>query len=213
MFTGIVEELGEIKSVEQKLEGLDFCICAQKILEDLKIGDSVAINGCCQTVTSINGSEFIVQAVSETVKLTNFKFLKQGDKVNLERAMMLNSRLGGHLVSGHIEGTGKILSIAKQGNAVIFEIFADTNIMRYIIYKGSVAINGVSLTVCEVTGDSFKVSVIPHTISNTTFQFAKIGGEVNLEPDMLAKYVEKLMIKDDNTHSKITMEFLKENGF
>ena len=213
MFTGIVEELGEIKSVRQNLEGLDFCIHAKKVLEDLKIGDSVAINGCCQTVTAIDGDEFCVQAVFETVKLTNFQHLKQGDKVNLERAMMLNSRFGGHLVSGHIEGTGKILSITNQGQATLFEISADTNIMKYIIYKGSVAVNGVSLTVCEVKNDSFKVSVIPHTISNTIFQFAKVGDDVNLEPDMLAKYVEKLMIKDDNTHSKITMEFLKENGF
>ena len=213
MFTGIVEELGEIESVKQNTNGLDFCVKAKKIFDDLKTGDSVAINGCCQTVTQIVEDKFYFQAVSETVKLTNLKFLKQGSKINLERAVTLNSRLGGHLVSGHIEGIGKIVAIIPQGNATVFEISAPENIMKYLIYKGSVAINGVSLTICDLAEESVKVAVIPHTISNTTFQFAKIGDEVNLESDILAKYVEKLMIRDDNTKSKITMEFLKENGF
>ena len=213
MFTGIIEELGEIESVKQNTNGMDFCVRAKSVLDDLKIGDSIAVNGCCQTVTQIIENKFCFQAVFETINLTNFKFLKQGSKINLERAMTLNSRLGGHLVSGHIEGVGKIISITNNGNAVIFKIAASEKIMKYIIYKGSVAINGVSLTVIALTNDSFEVAVIPHTISNTIFQFATVGDDVNLEPDMLAKYVEKLMIKDNNTHSKITMEFLKENGF
>lgn len=213
MFTGIVEELGEIKSITQNTLGLDLTIRASRIFDDLKLGDSVAINGCCQTVTKISNNEFSVQAVFETVNLTNFKNLKTGTKVNLERAATLNTRLGGHLVSGHIEGLGNITAITNKGNATIFEITTTPNIMKYLIYKGSVSINGVSLTISELKESSFCVSIIPHTIDNTTFSFAKIGDEVNLEPDLIAKYIEKLMIKEDNDKKQITLEFLKENGF
>ena len=213
MFTGIIEEIGTIKSITQNSLGLDISIEANIIFDDLKLGDSVAINGCCQTVTNISGKTFTVQAVAETVNLTNFKNLRQGCKINLERAATLNTRLGGHLVAGHVDGVGKIISIKNLGNSTIFEINAPNNIMKYLIHKGSVTINGVSLTICEVEKDSFKVSIIPHTFENTTFKNFNIGEEVNLEPDMLAKYVEKLMIKEDNVGSKITLEFLKENGF
>jgi len=213
MFTGIIEEIGLVKSVKKNSLGLDIVVEAGLIFDDLKLGDSVAINGCCQTVTNISGKTFTVQAVVETVNITNFKNLKEFSKVNLERAATLNTRLGGHLVSGHVEGIGKISKIEALGNSTIFKIQAPKNIMKYLIHKGSVAINGVSLTICEIDDESFKVSIIPHTIENTTFRELKIGDEVNLEPDMLAKYVEKLMIKEDNVGNKITLEFLKENGF
>jgi len=213
MFTGIVEEIGIIKSIKPNSQGLDLTISAKIILDDLKLGDSVAINGCCQTVTNISENTFSVQAVAETVNLTNFKILKQNDKVNLERAATLNSRLGGHIVSGHIDGIGKIISIKNLGNSTIFEIQAPKNIMKYLIYKGSVTINGISLTICEISANSFKVSIIPHTLTNTTFNELKMHSEVNIEPDMIAKYIEKLTIREDNIDSKITLDFLKENGF
>ena len=213
MFTGIIEEIGVIKSITTNSMGLDIVVEADLILNDLKLGDSVAINGCCQTVTAISDKNFTVQAVYETVKLTNFKNLSVSDKVNLERAATLNTRLGGHLVAGHIDGIGQITSIKNVGNSTVFEIRAQKDIMKYLIYKGSVSVNGVSLTISDVAQNSFCVSVIPHTLKNTTFNNLKISDEVNLEPDMVAKYIEKLMLRDDNTGSKITFEFLKENGF
>ena len=213
MFTGIVEEIGEIVAISKNTQGLDFDIKAEKIFDDLKIGDSVAINGCCQTVTRIKGNVFTVQAVFETVKLTNFNKLSVGNSVNLERAMQLTSRLGGHIVSGHIEGIASVVSISSQGNATIFELTYPREISKYLIYKGSIAINGISLTICELNSNSFKVSVIPHTLANTTLRSAKVGDEINIETDMIAKYIEKMIIKDDNVGSKITLDFLKENGF
>lgn len=213
MFTGIIEEIGTITSIKNNSLGLDIEISANNILEDLKLGDSVAINGCCQTVTNINNNKFTIQAVFETIKLTNFNEFKTNQKVNLERALTINTRLGGHIVSGHIDGIGKIISITNLGNSIIFEISAPQHILKYVIHKGSITINGVSLTICELLENSFKVSIIPHTFNNTTFSTLKIGDNVNLEPDILAKYIEKLMIKEDNTNSKITLEFLKENGF
>ncbi|MCR4881280.1 MAG: riboflavin synthase [bacterium] len=215
MFTGIVEELGTIKSIRANSQGLDILISADKIFDDLKVGDSVAINGCCQTVTSLWNKEFTVQAVNETVKLTAFKSLKYGEKVNLERAATPTSRLGGHIVSGHIDGVGKVVSVEKAGNSTIFEFSAPVNIMKYLIYKGSVAIDGVSLTICDINDSTFKVSVIPHTLRNTTFGSLQVGSEVNLEPDMIAKYVEKMLEKDETPQQAggITMEFLEENGF
>lgn len=213
MFTGIVEEIGIIKQIKNNSLGLDIDIQANEIFSDLKIGDSVSVNGCCQTVTKISNNIFSIQAVSETVNLTNFKDLKINSEVNLERALTLNSRLGGHIVSGHIDGIGKVISIENRGNSIIFQIYAPENIMKYLIYKGSVTINGVSLTICELNQDNFKVSIIPHTFANTTFKDLKINSEVNLEPDILAKYIEKLLGKQDNAKKEITLEFLQENGF
>jgi len=213
MFTGIVEEIGIVKQIRNNSLGLDIDIQANEIFSDLKLGDSVSVNGCCQTVTKISGNIVSIQAVSETVNLTNFKNLKINSNVNLERALTLNSRLGGHIVSGHIDGVGKIISIEHRGNSIIFQIYAPENIMKYLIYKGSITINGVSLTICELNQDNFKVSIIPHTFENTTFKELKINSEVNLEPDLLAKYIEKLLGKQENTNKEITLEFLQENGF
>ena len=215
MFTGIVEELGTIKSIRANSQGLDIIVSADRIFDDLKVGDSVAINGCCQTITSLWNKEFTVQAVNETVKLTTFKNLKYDEKVNLERAATPTSRLGGHIVSGHIDGAGKVVSIEKVGNSTVFEFFAPENIMKYLIYKGSVTIDGVSLTICELTDITFKVAVIPHTLRNTNFGSFQVGTEVNLEPDVIAKYVEKMLKKEEMPQKStgITEDFLKENGF
>lgn len=213
MFTGIIEEIGIVKAITTNSLGIDLTIEADLIFSDLKLGDSVSVNGCCQTVTNISGKTFTVQAVAETVNLTNFKNIKLNDRVNLERAATLNSRLGGHLVSGHIDGAGNLSSIKTIGNSHILEITAPQNITKYIIHKGSITLNGISLTVCEVNNNCFKVSIIPHTFENTNLKYIKIGDEINIEPDMVAKYIEKLIHKEDNVESKITLEFLKENGF
>ena len=215
MFTGIVEELGVIKSIRANSQGLDIVVGADKIFDDLKVGDSVAINGCCQTITSLWNKEFTVQAVSETVKLTTFRNLKYGEKVNLERAATLTTRMGGHIVSGHIDGVGKIVSINRVGNSTVFEFLVSENIMKYLIYKGSVSINGVSLTICDINDNSFKVAVIPHTLHNTTFNALQTGDEVNIEPDTISKYVEKMLHEKEITKENhgITAEFLEENGF
>jgi len=212
MFTGIIEEIGIIKSIRANSQGLDIVISAEKIFDDLKVGDSIAVNGCCQTITSIWNNEFTIQAVNETVKLTTFKNFKYGEKVNLERAVTPTTRLGGHIVSGHIDGIGHIVAINKEGNSIIYEISAPENIMKYMIYKGSITIDGTSLTLCDLSDSGFKVSIIPHTYNNTIFKNLVTGDEVNLEPDILAKYIEKFIQKDNND-SKITLEFLKENGF
>lgn len=215
MFTGIVEELGIIKSIRANSQGLDIIVSADKIFDDLKVGDSVAINGCCQTVTSLWNKEFTVQAVNETLKLTTFRNLKYDEKVNLERAATPVSRLGGHIVAGHVDGIGRVVSVERVGNSTVFEFFAPADIMKYLIYKGSVAIDGVSLTICEITDTTFKVAVIPHTLRNTNFGGFQIGTEVNLEPDMIAKYVEKMLKKEEIPAKAvgITQEFLEENGF
>ena len=215
MFTGIVEELGTIKSIRANSQGLDIIVSADKIFDDLKVGDSVAINGCCQTVTSLWNKEFTVQAVNETVKLTTFKNIKYDERVNLERAATPTSRLGGHIVAGHVDGVGKVVSIEKVGNSTIFEFFAPENIMKYLLYKGSISIDGVSLTICDLGDITFKVAVIPHTLRNTNFGNFQTGTEVNLEPDMIAKYVEKMLKKEEHQEQKtgITKEFLEENGF
>ena len=213
MFTGLIEEIGTVNEIQLSSQGAEIKISAKKIFDDLKIGDSIAINGVCQTVTKIQNNIFSVFAACETLSLTNFKYLKKNDEVNLERAMRADSRFGGHIVSGHVEATGLIENIKKEGNSTRFCFSADKSIMRYIVHKGSITINGVSLTVCEVNNNNFDVSVIPHTFDNTTFKNLKTGNEVNLEVDILAKYVESFMIKNNNMDSVITEDFLKEHGF
>ncbi len=208
MFTGIIEEIGIIKykgTSSIKIE-------AKKILEDIRIGDSIAVNGICLTVTEYSNNSITLDVMNETLRRTGLGSLNMGSRVNLERAMSVNRRFGGHIVSGHIDGTGKITAIRKDGIAVWFTIAADSNILKGIVMKGSVALDGISLTVAEVDGSSFKVSVIPHTQSATTLLDKKIGDKVNIETDIIGKYVEKLL--NINTDKKaFDMDFLIENGF
>jgi riboflavin synthase len=208
MFTGLIESLGRIKSIEKTHKGAKFKICA-KFENSPKIGDSVSINGACQTIVKINEDCFEVEAMNETLKLTNFGNLKIGDIVNLELAMQASGRFGGHFVSGHIDGVAKLLSIKQDGfsNVLKFEYPA-----RQIVQKGSICVDGVSLTVTNVGENFFEVSIIPHTLENTTLKSLKIGDIVNIETDMLGKYVEKFLSLNDNK-SNITEEFLKEHGF
>jgi riboflavin synthase len=215
MFTGIVEELGKIMSVKKGAESCQLEISASKVLENTKIGDSIAVNGICLTVTSLSASSFSADVMAETLRRTSLSSLKSGSFVNLERAMSADGRFGGHIVSGHIDGTGIIKEFKNEGNAVWVTVNADMNILKYIVEKGSVAIDGISLTVADVSNSFFKVSIIPHTQNETTLLMKKTGDKVNLECDVIAKYVEKMLYTRDSISNKkgITMDLLYENGF
>ncbi len=225
IFTGIVEETGKIESVANGNKSAIITIIADKVLKGTKIGDSIAVNGVCLTVTSISGNKFTADVMAETIRRSSLGTLKHGSKVNLERAMAADGRFGGHIVSGHIDGTGVIRSLEREDNAVWVEIETPDKLLKYIVEKGSIAIDGISLTVAKLTDDSFSVSVIPHTGEETTLLAKKPGDIVNLENDIVGKYVERLMNFNtsqkspfDNktatsTKSNITMDFLTENGF
>lgn len=216
MFTGIVEEMGQIRSIVRGASSAVLSIEANLILEDLKIGDSVAVNGVCLTATSIGAGGFTADVMHETLNRSSLGALQKGSHVNLERAMIANGRFGGHIVSGHIDGTGTIGSIQKDDNALWYTILADAKLLRYIVEKGSVTIDGISLTVADVQSDRFAVSLIPHTAKVTVLGEKRTGDIVNLETDIIGKYVEKLMkpvAEETKQKSAITMEFLAENGF
>ena len=215
MFTGIIEETGTIKSIQWGSKSAILTIGASKILNDVKIGDSINTNGACLTVTSFNSQEITVDVMAETMRRTTLYTLSIGSKVNLERALKVNDRLGGHIVSGHIDGTGTIINIKKEDNAVWITIKTNPEILKYIIKKGSVTIDGISLTVAEINNEIFLVSIIPHTGLQTTLLTKHINDKVNIECDQVGKYIEKFILnqKDKNQHSSIDMEFLKENGF
>lgn len=217
MFTGIIEEIGTIKSINSNGISSQLCISANKILEDTKIGDSIAVNGVCLTVTSIKSNLFTADVMAETLRRSNLGSLIPQSKVNLERAMPANGRFGGHIVSGHIDGTGTIVETEPEGNAVWIKIKCSDNLLKYIIHKGSITIDGISLTVAKVTDSDFSVSIIPHTAANTTLLQKKSGDVVNLENDVVGKYIEKLLsfqkIDEQKPQSKITEEFLRQNGF
>ena len=216
MFTGIVEEMGQIRSIVRGASSAVLSIEANLILEDLKIGDSVAVNGVCLTATSIGAGGFTADVMHETLNRSSLGALQKGSHVNLERAMLANGRFGGHIVSGHIDGTGTIGSIQKDDNALWYTILADAKLLRYIVEKGSVTIDGISLTVADVQADRFAVSLIPHTAKVTVLGEKRTGDIVNLETDIIGKYVEKLMkpaVEETKQKSGITMEFLAENGF
>ena len=215
MFTGIIEEIGTISAVRRNPLEAKLTISAEKIISDLKIGDSVAVNGVCLTASEISGNTFTADVMNETFHRSSLSELKSGSPVNLERAMAADGRFGGHIVAGHVDGTGIITNIRKDDNAVWYTISADSSIMKYIIEKGSVAIDGISLTVAEVLKDSFSVSVIPHTAKETILSQKKLGDTVNLENDLVGKYVEKLLNfnHDEKPKSRITREFLANAGF
>lgn len=218
MFTGIVEEIGVIQRIEQNNLSSTMTIKASKVLEDTVIGDSIAVNGTCLTVTGMGSGYFQADIMAETVRRTGFANFKPGTKVNLERALTLNKRLGGHIVSGHIDGCGTVVDMREEENAVWVTIEAKREILKGIIEKGSIAIDGISLTVAYVDEHIFKVSIIPHTGEETTLLDRKPGDLVNLECDMIGKYVEKLLFfgkeeKKTEEKSKIDEDFLKQYGF
>lgn len=213
MFTGIIEEIGTIRDIRQNNEAIVMTIQAKKVLEDVKLGDSIAVNGVCLTVTSFTKEDFTVDLIPETVRATSLKTLKKGSCVNLERAMSANGRFGGHFVSGHVDGVGTIVKKQPLDNAVYYEIEFPPSLRPYILLKGSIAVDGTSLTVFGVTDRTFTISIIPHTLKETIIGTKDVGDIVNLECDMLAKYVEQMLEKRFSKKSTITTDFLKENGF
>lgn len=221
MFTGIVEEIGTVVSISKGVQSSKLTLQGDVIFEDMHIGDSIAVNGVCLTVTTKTSNTFTVDVMAETLRCSSLGSLTNGSKVNMERAMAANGRFGGHIVSGHIDGTGEIESFVKEDNAVWVTVKTPAKILKYIIEKGSIAIDGISLTVAYVDSRCFKVSLIPHTASNTTLLSKKTGDIVNLENDVVGKYIDKLLhFKDDSKEeesrdetSGISMDFLMKNGF
>lgn len=215
MFTGIVEEIGEIVSVERGSHSAVLRIRCQRVLQGTRTGDSIAVNGVCLTVTSIGDSEYTADVMAETLARSSLGTLRPGSRVNLERAMPADGRFGGHIVAGHIDGTGTIREIRQDETAVWYTISAGPELLRYIVEKGSITVDGISLTVAEVGAEDFQVSTIPHTRSSTVLVDRKRGDIVNLETDIIGKYVEKLCAPEKlpEAGSPITMEFLTENGF
>ena len=215
MFTGIVEELGTIRSIRRGAASAVLSIGAEAVLSDLRIGDSVAVNGVCLTATGVDGSGFTADVMHETLQRSSLGALGPGSRVNLERAMAADGRFGGHIVSGHIDGTGTIAERRWDDNAVWYTVSAPPALLRYIVEKGSIAIDGISLTVASVEADRFSVSVIPHTAAVTLLGAKGPGDVVNLETDIIGKYVERLLRPADTpaARSGISLEFLAENGF
>lgn len=224
MFTGIIEETGIVERLELRGSSGRIRIRASKVLEETRIGDSIAVNGICLTVTDLAGNSFEADVMAETVRRSSLGSLGNHDRVNLERAMRADSRFGGHIVTGHIDGCGLIRSMKREENAIWVRIVPPEGLLRGIVEKGSIAIDGISLTVARVDENGFAVSVIPHTGEETTLLGKKAGDPVNLETDILGKYVEKLLfsgVARDNkgteaasgTDGNITLEFLQENGF
>ncbi|HCW52328.1 MAG TPA: riboflavin synthase [Clostridium sp.] len=218
MFTGIVEELGKVEKIQYDRGFYKIDIQCQKVLEGTKLGDSICVNGVCLTVNKLYENHFIADVMGETMARTNLGVLTGGDKVNLERALSLSDRLGGHVVTGHVDGKGRIVDIDKKIDGTWLSVQASEDILKYIILKGSITINGISLTVAYVDENIFKVSVIPHTLENTILNYRKVNDFVNIECDLIGKYVEKLLLRQDdikicNKESNITMEFLSEHGF
>lgn len=215
MFTGIVEELGSIRSVRRGQHSSVLSIAAKDILSDLKVGDSVAVNGVCLTATTVDSGGFTADVMHETLNRSSLGSLTVGSHVNLERAMAANGRFGGHIVSGHIDGTGTITALRKDDNAVWYTISAAPELLRYIVEKGSIAIDGISLTVAEVGESWFSISAIPHTVAVTTLGEKRPGVTVNLENDVIGKYVEKLLRPQpqETVKSSLTLEFLAQHGF
>ena len=195
MFTGLIIELGEVTTVGRRTQNAQLAIKGRTILADIAIGDSIAINGVCLTVTSIERDVVSFDVSGETLKSTNLGDLKRGDKVNLEPSLRPNSKMGGHFVTGHIDGIGRLRSRRVEGNAERIEIEAPADVLHYLVRKGSVAVDGISLTVVDLLKDAFSIVIIPHTASLTTIGFKRIGDTVNLEPDILAKYVAKFLQK------------------
>ena len=215
MFSGIIEEIGKIRDIKRGVKANNISVSAKKIFTDLKDGDSISIDGACMTVSMLKENEFSVDASFETLNITTLADLKKGDSVNLERAIRFSDRIGGHLVTGHVDGVGSILKRKEVGESIALTISAPPQILRYTIKKGSIAVDGASLTINEVGSTSLTVMLIPYTIKMTTLGSKKIGEKVNLENDLIGKYVESLLRQENRGSAKgtIDIEFIREHGF
>ena len=213
MFTGLIEEIGIIEDLVKGSISGSMKIGCSKVLEGVRLGDSISVNGICLTVINFDDGSFTVDFMPETLKVTNLGKLGRGSKVNLERALMVGDRLGGHIVSGHIDGTGKLTAFKERENATEVWVEADRELLKYIIKKGSIAIDGASLTVAEVNRTGFMVSIIPHTKKETTLLSKKVGDSINLECDSTGKYIERLMEFKETDKERLSVDFLNRNGF
>jgi riboflavin synthase len=212
IFTGIVEELGVLKNVQKGARSSQLNIQAEVVLEGLHVGDSIAVDGVCLTVVSFDGSSFVADVMPETMEKTTLRQLHPGQRVNLERALQVGDRLGGHLVQGHVDGIGTIRQQSVLDIATLVTIAAPREVLRYCVHKGSITVDGISLTITGVDRDVFSVSLIPHTYRNTTMGFKKVGDSVNLETDIIGRYIEKYL-QAGREEGNINMGFLAENGF
>lgn len=214
MFTGIIEEIGTVKQIIRGDKAIVLDITAKKVLEDVKLGDSIAVNGVCLTVTTFSANRFTVDVMPETVHATSLSELAAGSKVNLERAMIANGRFGGHFVSGHVDGTGVIQEKRSVSNAVYYTISVGDDLTRFLMLKGSVTVDGTSLTIFGVAENSFTISLIPHTMQETILGEKGKGDKVNIEVDMLAKYMDHLLNRQEpKANSSISASFLEEHGY
>lgn len=219
MFTGIVEEMGVLKSIRKGPHSAMLEIQAGVVLEDIHLGDSIAVNGVCLTATSFTSTSFTADVMHETLNRSSLANLRPGSRVNLERAMAANGRFGGHIVAGHVDGVGKVLRAWQDDNAIWYTIGTSSQVLRYVVEKGSITIDGISLTVAKVTDTDFSISAIPHTVAVTALQDRKPGDTVNLETDIIGKYVEKLLtttpaqLEESKKESGITRDFLTRYGF
>lgn len=214
MFTGIVEEVGTIKDIKRNSSSLSLTISANKVLEDIKLGDSICTNGVCLTVTDFSENFFTVDAIESTIRKTNLYNLNISSKVNLERALSFKDRVGGHIVQGHVDGIGKIINIRKEDMSRVYSIEAEENLLDKLVKQGSITISGVSLTISDLTKNYFEVSIIPHTLKETVINDLKLGDIVNLETDIVGKYIYKFLNKNNKTEKdSISLNFLIENGF
>ncbi len=231
MFTGLIAELGAVERLAEENDSCRLTVRAQKIMPGVKIGDSIAVNGVCLTVVHLQGGRFTADVMPETVRRTTLHQLHPGDRVNLEKALRPEDGLNGHIVQGHVEGIGKILGIQSDGNALLYRIEAPAELLKYIVEKGSIAVDGISLTVTGTDEEEFRVSLIPHTAKMTTLGYKTVGAPVNLETDIIARYVEKMMAPKDSERKRseerrarvsgeaqdheteLTEEFLSRHGF
>ena len=216
MFTGLIQDIGKVESIDRRGEGIGLTISTQLDLSKAKIGDSISVDGVCLTITKLSGRTFHAEVSPETLRRTTLPTAREGQPVNLEGALRMSDPLGGHLVSGHVDGTGEIIETVAEGNSIRYRFWVPVEISRFLIEKGSVAVDGISLTVMECQGQEFSVSVIPHTAGTTTLGRKRSGDRVNLENDMIAKYVEKFVhAREDlgGEKSRVDYAFLAKYGF
>ncbi|SUP40987.1 riboflavin synthase [Veillonella criceti] len=215
MFTGIIEEVGKVVSAQRSAQAMRLTIEGQKIFEDMEVGCSISVNGVCLTVTSFTGRQFVADVMPETVNMTTLVTVSSGQAVNLERAMAADGRFGGHMVAGHVDGQGRIRNIRKLDNSVIFTIETTPDVLDYIIYKGSIAVDGASLTVSKREDTYFEISIIPHTIANTILAKATVGTVVNLETDIAGRYIRHFMnqTREESPRQGLSKDWLASKGF
>jgi len=213
MFTGIIKEVGLVSAVKTNSEGKEFVIASKQLISDIAVDDSIAINGTCLTATQVTSSTFTIQAVHITLEKTTLGHLQVGSKVNMELALKVSDRLGGHFVQGHVNGKTQILNIQAIGDNYLYTLALPNDLRKYIIKEGSIALDGISLTVADLDETSLTVSLIPHTILQTNLKDKKVGDEINMEVDILAKYIENFLIAGEKNNSPLTKEWLQQQGY